>query len=121
MLVNREEFEAQKQPYEDDICLCNTLIHYLQRFISNTDLDSSYPGVTVTPAALSSPSEESPPSGQFPFSVVLVFVFFWVLLCMLIKCCFPYVCLMDFPTSTFNLWKQEVNMVLNVHRNCKAY
>ncbi|KAL8625117.1 hypothetical protein ACOMHN_030751 [Nucella lapillus] len=65
VMCAREEYEAQKQPYEDNICLCNTLIHYLHRFVSNTDLDASSPGLSLTPPppALPSPCDESPPSG----------------------------------------------------------
>jgi hypothetical protein len=56
----------KKHPYQDEIMLCNTLITYLQRYVSNTDLDLSSPGVMVTPAVatLTSPSEETPPSGK---------------------------------------------------------
>ncbi|XP_070209508.1 uncharacterized protein [Littorina saxatilis] len=65
----RKQVEVEKAAvYDDEICLCNTLLHYLQRFVSNTDLDSSLPGVTVTPAtaAITSPSEEAPPSAVGP-------------------------------------------------------
>ncbi|XP_076456379.1 uncharacterized protein LOC143290750 [Babylonia areolata] len=59
----REEYTAQVQPSDDHICLCNTLIRYLQRFVSNTDLEASSSGQAVGQPALPSPSEESAPSG----------------------------------------------------------
>ena len=35
----REEFGVQREPYEDEIKLCNTLINYLQKFQVNEEDD----------------------------------------------------------------------------------
>lgn len=62
----REEMDVQKQPYQDDICLCNTLIVYLQRYGSSTDLDASSPWFTATTATLASSNEETSPNAPRP-------------------------------------------------------
>lgn len=58
-MLLRDDLEAQKRPYEDEICLCNTLIHYLNRFVANTDVETVSPtGFASTP--VSSPATEEP-------------------------------------------------------------
>nr|KAG5686683.1 hypothetical protein BaRGS_026002 [Batillaria attramentaria] len=57
----RENFPPQKLPFGDEICLCNTLIHYLNRFVSNTDLDPNPPEVRVT---FAEPSDSAPVSKE---------------------------------------------------------
>ncbi|KAK7461556.1 hypothetical protein BaRGS_00038702 [Batillaria attramentaria] len=61
ILSLEENFPPQKLPFGDEICLCNTLIHYLNRFVSNTDLDPNPPEVRVT---FAEPSDSAPVSKE---------------------------------------------------------
>ncbi|KAK3578415.1 hypothetical protein CHS0354_035616 [Potamilus streckersoni] len=50
-----EEYQAQKEPFEDEKNLCNTLINYLQRFSTGTADD-----------CLTSPRDETTPESSLP-------------------------------------------------------
>ena len=50
LTIFRLEFEAQKEPFEDEKNLCNTLMSYLQRYVTTSGEETS----------LASPREEHP-------------------------------------------------------------